>query len=88
MNEIERDKLIKQRYKDLQQDTDLVSEIIGDYNDSVGSIFVKYGLDGSKFGPEVADYLLLKLYDYAETEIDYENQSDSINEAIGRLYEN
>ena len=82
MNEIDRERLIKQRYQDLKKDSDRLAEVVADYSDVIAAKIVK-----SKFelNNDIFDYLDLHIWDIAETEIDYENQSDSIEEAIRGL---
>ena len=87
MNELLREKLIRQRYEDLLKDSDRIAEVIADYSDVIAAKCVKCKWNRNKVGNDITDYLGLHLYDIAEMEIDYENQSKTIDEAFSKMKE-
>ena len=78
MNELLKERLIKQRYEDLLKDQDRVAEVIADYSDVIASKCVGRKWDRKMIGNDMTDYIGLHLYDIAETEIEYENKRDVI----------
>ena len=75
MNELQKEKLIKQRHADLMKDSDRLAEVIADYSDVIADKIVKARW---RLTEDINDYLDLHLWDIAETEIDYETKRDTI----------